>query len=403
MSTLAEKAFQQGEGILRMAPNWVPRSFCIPGSRLKLHPADMYAFGTHRGGIDERWFASTVKADNGTLTLPDEGLSYVVCGKEDTAEKILFKDVVAELGALLLGEDLWQRFGTFPVFAKFFDNRQALPFHLHHRKEHADLVGQPPKPEAYYFPPQMNNHLGEFPYTFFGLEPGTTPEDIKTCLRRWNGGDNGILDFSRAYRLTLGTGWNVPAGILHAPGSLCTYEPQWASDIYAMFQSLVNDAPLDWDMLTHYVPEDHRQDLDFIASLIDWDANTDPQFRRHHLLLPQPVKPVEEMQAEGALQYRVVYGSSLFSSKEVQVLPGRSVILKDEGAYSAVVIQGYGIMGVWEVESPALIRFGQLTNDEFFVSETAAREGVRVKNRSASEPLVILQTFGPQPLTSQER
>ena len=33
------KAFEQGEGILRLAPTWVPRSFCIPGKRIKLHPA----------------------------------------------------------------------------------------------------------------------------------------------------------------------------------------------------------------------------------------------------------------------------------------------------------------------------------------------------------------------------
>jgi hypothetical protein len=396
MTSTAEKAFQDGEGILRMAPNWVPRSFCIPGARLKLHLADLYAYGAHRGGIDERWFASTVKADNGPLTLPDEGLSYVVCGKKDTDERILFKDVVAELGAALIGRDLWERYGTFPVFAKFFDNRQALPFHLHHRKEHAALVGQPPKPEAYYFPPQMNNHMGEFPYTFFGLEPGTTPEDVKFCLRRWHQGDNGILDLSRAYRLSLGTGWNIPAGILHAPGSLCTYEPQWASDIYAMFQSLVNDVPFGWEMLTHYVPEERRQDLDFIVSLIDWEANTDPQFRRNHLLLPEPVRPVEEMQEEGALQYRVVYNTPLFSSKEVQVLPGRSILLKDDGAYSVIAVQGHGVLGVWNVETPTLIRFGQLTQDEFFVSASAAKEGVRVENQSPSEPLILLQTFGPK-------
>jgi hypothetical protein len=50
-----EKALEQGKGILRLAPNWVPRSFCVPGRRLKLHPADYYSFGGERGGIDERW------------------------------------------------------------------------------------------------------------------------------------------------------------------------------------------------------------------------------------------------------------------------------------------------------------------------------------------------------------
>jgi len=49
-------------GLLRLAPTWVPRSFLQPGLRIKLHPDDTYAYGAHRGGIDERWFASTTEA-----------------------------------------------------------------------------------------------------------------------------------------------------------------------------------------------------------------------------------------------------------------------------------------------------------------------------------------------------
>ena len=71
-------ALDQGKGILRLAPNWVPRSFCIPGRRIKLHPDDYYALGGERGGIDERWFSSTTPADNGPLTGPNEGLSFIV-------------------------------------------------------------------------------------------------------------------------------------------------------------------------------------------------------------------------------------------------------------------------------------------------------------------------------------
>ena len=72
-----QDAINSGAGVLRLEPSWVPRSFMIPGRRLKLHPDDLYAFGGHRGGINERWFSSTTKAANGTDTTPDEGLSYV--------------------------------------------------------------------------------------------------------------------------------------------------------------------------------------------------------------------------------------------------------------------------------------------------------------------------------------
>jgi len=255
---MSHPALEQGEGILRLAPTWVPRAFCIPGRRIKLHPDDYYAFGAHRGGIDERWFSSTTKADNGPLTTLDEGLSYVVFGDEDKPQKILFKDLVSDLGAELLGHEMWDKYHCWPVYAKFFDNKGALPHHLHQKAEHAALVGQQPKPEAYYFPRQLNNYGADFPHTYFGLEPGTTKEQVRHCLEIWNQGDNRILDLSKAYKLEVGTGWYVPPGVLHAPGSLCTYEPQWASDVFAMFQSLVNDVPIGWDLLVKDVPPDKR-------------------------------------------------------------------------------------------------------------------------------------------------
>ena len=58
-------------------------------------------------------------------------------------------------------------------------------------------------------------------------------------------------------------------------------------------------------------------------------------------------------------------------------------------------MQGHGKMGVWDVETPALIRYGQLTNDEFFVSEKAAMEGVTIINASTTDPIVMLKHFGP--------
>ncbi|MBC8264093.1 MAG: hypothetical protein H8E47_08235 [Anaerolineales bacterium] len=388
---------EQGEGILRLAPAWVPRVFCIPGRRIKLHPDDYYAFGAHRGGIDERWFSSTTKADNGPLTTPDEGLSYAVYGDEDNPQKVLFADVVADLGADLLGDKLWDEYHRWPMYSKFFDNQGPLPHHLHQLPEHAALVGAETKPEGYYFPTQANNHGGDFPYTFFGLEPGTTKEQVRHCLEIWNQGDNHITDLSKAYRLEPGTGWYVPAGLLHAPGSLCTYEPQWASDVFAMFQSLVSDVPIDWSLLVKDVPEDKKQDLDYIVSMIDWEVNTNPNLRETHFRRPLPVKPIEEMKSEGYIEKWVVYGSEYVAAKELTVLPGRTVTIRDAGPYGLIMMQGHGTMGVWPIETPALIRFGQLTHDECFVSYSAAQEGVTIHNPSRTDPIVMLKHFGPNP------
>jgi hypothetical protein len=42
-----------------------------------------------------------------------------------------------------------------------------------------------------------------------------------------------------------------------------------------------------------------------------------------------------------------------------------------------------------------MIRFGEMTQDELFVTADAARAGVRIDNQGASDPLVILKHVGP--------
>ena len=101
--TMADKALNQGKGILRLAPAWVPRVFCVPGRRIKLHPDDYFALGTERGGLDERWFSSTTPADNGPLTSENEGLSHVVVEDNGRTEKVLLRDAVEALQGLLDG------------------------------------------------------------------------------------------------------------------------------------------------------------------------------------------------------------------------------------------------------------------------------------------------------------
>lgn len=395
-SKVVEKALEQGKGVFRLFPNWVPRSFCIPGKRLKLHPDDYYAFGAHRGGIDERWFASTTKADNGPETLPDEGLSYIYFKDGRKEEKVLLKEAIDIMGNDILGTDVMKKYGGWLMFSKFFDNMEPLPHHLHHDDEAAANVGAMGKPESYYFPAQLNNHGGWFPYTFFGLNPGTTKDDIRKCLENWNKGDNGILYLSRAYKLKPGTGWDVPPGVLHAPGSLLTYEPQRSSDVFAMFQSLVWDVPTPWELLTKNVPEEHKNDLDYIVSLINWDLNVDPDFYQNRFAEPKPVKPVEEMKSEGYEEYWISYKSSNFSAKELRVFPGKTVTIKDEGAYGLITIEGYGQFGSLSIDAPSLIRFGEMTSDELFVTQKAAREGITITNQSENGMLVILKHFGPE-------
>jgi hypothetical protein len=388
---LVETALEKSDGLLRLAPCWVPRSFLQPGKRLKLHPDDLYAFGLNRGGIDERWFASTTPAANENRT-PDEGLSYVVAGRQ----RFTLAQAVAECGAELIGKRMWTTYKKWPVYSKFFDNMGPIPHHMHQSQAQARLVGQEGKPESYYFPPQHNNVGNNFPYTFFGLEPGTTKAQVRRCLENWNKGDNGILDLSRAYRLKTGTGWLVGPSILHAPGSYCTYEPQWGSDVFGMYQSLVEGREVPWSLLVKDMPRKKHKDLDFIVEQIDWAANVDPRFKENHYLEPVPVA---DTRREGYVDRWIVYGKingkQHFTAKELTLEPGAKCTVKDKGAYGLITVQGSGRMNNLTLDCPKLIRFHELTEDEVFCTETAARAGVTFENTSTVEPLVTLRYFGP--------
>ena len=388
-------AFDQGQGILRLTPTWVPRSFCIPGRRIKLHPDDYYALGGVRGGIDERWFASTTPADNGPLTSKNEGLSHVAFEDGGTTQLVTLLDAVSELQGALIGEALWSEFQCWPMYSKFFDNKGPLPHHVHHRDADAALTGQMGKPESYYFPPQANNYGADFPYTFFGLEPGTTKDQVRECLVNFTKGDNKLTNLSRAYRIEVGTGWDVPPGVLHAPASMCTYEPQKASDVFAMYQSLVNHVIIPEELLWKNTPPERVGDFDHLVNVLDWDLNVDPEFASHRFMRPVPAKPCAEMQAEGYSDKWICYRSDEYSAKELTVLPGATVTIKDDGAYGMIMMQGHGTMGVWDIETPTMIRFGQLTHDEYFVSESAAKSGVTITNPSETDPIVMLKHFGP--------
>ena len=110
---------------------------------------------------------------------------------------------------------------------------------------------------------------------------------------------------------------------------------------------------------------------------------------------PIPVSPIEQMEAAGYIEKWICYKSDAYSAKELTVLPGSTVTIKDSGAYGLIMMQGHGTMGVWDIETPSLIRYGQLTHDEYFVSEQAAKEGVKITNPSKTDPIVMLKHFGP--------
>lgn len=384
------QTFERGAGVLRLNPVFVPRRFSEAGRRLRLHPDDYYALGTARGSIKERWFSSVIAAMNGPLAPPDEGMSYVNTS-ESGVDKFSLRDAVQELGAGIIGQELYQKYGTWPMYSKFFDYKPPLFFHLHLNDEAAARVGRKGKPEAYYFPPQLNNHPGEFPVTYFGFDPMVSKDEVRQRLLDFERGDTRITELSRAFRIQLGTGWYTPPGVLHAPGSYLTYEPQWNSDVNSVYENVTSGEVYPYDFLVENCPADKKHDVDYVMSLMDWEANVDPQYREKYFRPPKLTAQFDH----GSFENWIVYGNSFFGAKEITVAPGQSVTVKDPVAYGCIMVQGHGTFGAYDAEAAVMLRFGQESADEYFVSEQAAQAGITITNHSRWEPIVILKHFGP--------
>ncbi len=391
MTSIINETFDKGKGVLQLIPVFVPRRFSAAGKRLRLHPDDYYALGTQRGSIKERWFSSVIKCMNGPLAAEDEGFSYVMPASGNVKEKFTLKETQDELKNELVGDELMEKFGGWPMYSKFFDFGEPLFHHLHLDFEAAARVGQLGKPESYYFPPQLNNHLGTFPVTYFGFDPDVTKDQIRERLLNYEKEDIKITELSRAYRIQLGTGWYTPPGVIHAPGSVLTYEPQWNSDVNSVYENITANEIYPYDFLVENCPEDKKRDIDYVISLMDWEKNIDPHYKKTFFRPPITCKHSNEQFTEKWISY----GNDYVGAKELSIQPGQTVTIKDPVAYGCIMIQGHGKFGEYDAEAAIMLRYGQTSADEYFISEKAAKEGITITNNSLHEPMVILKHFGP--------
>ena len=194
---------------------------------------------------------------------------------------------------------------------------------------------------------------------------------------------------SRAYRVQLGTGWYTPAGVIHAPASVVTFEPQWNSDVNTIMENVTMGEVNPEGLLTACQPEEEKGDVDALFDMIDWEESTRPDYRQTYFRAP---KPIEQTQ-DGMTEKWVAYANDWVAAKEVTLQPGAKALLKDAACYTALVVQGHGRFGAFACETPTLLRFTDFSADEYFVAESAAKAGILVENHSLCEPLVILQNF----------
>ena len=209
VAAVLDSALDAGGGLLRLTPTWVPRSFLHPGRRIKLHPDDLYAYGADRGGIDERWFASTTEAANEGRVW-HEGLSF--CSFQGQALHFA-RTRLPKRGDALIGKS-----DVRPVSSGGRSTPSSsttwgrFPHHMHQSFEQRQ-TDRPGRQARELLLPAAIQQLSTTTSATrsWGLSRGPPRTDVRRCLENWNKGDNGILDLSKAYRLKRGHGLADPA------------------------------------------------------------------------------------------------------------------------------------------------------------------------------------------------
>ena len=84
-----------------------------------------------------------------------------------------------------------------------------------------------------------------------------------------------------------------------------------------MYQSLTGDAIIPEELLWKNTPPDKVGNIDHLIEVVDWEANTDPNFAAHHFRRPKPVRSIEQMRAEGYQENWITYDAEDYSAKEL--------------------------------------------------------------------------------------
>jgi len=367
------REIEEKRGVLRLKPTFVARTFYPGLNRLGLENPD----AGPRGEYVERWIASSVEADN-PIKVENEGLSEVVL--ESAGATIFLRDALEMLPGLMLGENYAKSHDNkFGILTKVLDIGHPIPWHLHARKEDAWRYWKMnSKEEAYYFLDHPKA-LGPIPYSHIAMHPGTREEEVLELLKRWS--DDKVLDLSPAYRLNVGEGFHVLAGVPHAPGTALTLEIQEESDVYNMLQAKYRGEILSKDLMLRGLPNEEA-----VVKLIDWEVSTDPYFYRKYHTVPEPVEDGPEGDGEEVWVYQP-RRTRKFSGKELRVKPGGKVRCREKGAHAILIWKGEGRIN--ELRAAAQHGF-----DEFFITYAPATEGYSVEN-TGSGWMVLYKLFGP--------
>ncbi len=229
---MASELIRRTDGLIKLRPEFVHRFY-----------PDLNRLGqarfkrSNRQFIPERWIGSSVQADN-PRSMPGGGLSMLA----DSREPIALRDAIKTAPEAMLGAELASAHGAeFRVLVKILDPAEPIIFHLH--ATDAQVRRTPRrfpgyhfgKDEAYYF---LEAPKGPVPYTHVGLHEGVTRRALIDATRRR---PEHVLELSPSFYQEFETGFFVPAGVPHRPGTALTLEIQQPSDVSTRLHPSTSD------------------------------------------------------------------------------------------------------------------------------------------------------------------
>jgi len=400
-----QRALARHDGVMLEVMGRVRRDF-LPGNwqSLGIHPSERALYGARFGDLAEVWFHATEPAIGGYSQV--EGLSMV----KDPDAIFFLRDAIAECGKEFLGEEYHKKHGRLAMFTKIYSFTVNIFLHWHLNQTLAGQVKQMSKEEGYYFAPELFPY-GKKPFTYFGLKPNVTKDQVKAALSKqsWDKGDTSLLEKCHKIELKPGSGYLLGSLLMHGPGAVPTIEPQvMADNLVVGIPKLENGTPVTRELLFRDLTERFRENVDLLVEeTLDWEENcvTEEEWIRRRYIEPVPVKGE---QPPGVQDRWVVYGNfskkfpnESFSSKELRLKPGAEAVIHDHGFTGAFVLAGAAVISSDkhpDLYVSALPPFWRETavatySNALVWTADRAKRGVRIKNIHTSQDFVLIRSI----------
>lgn len=360
---MLEELIDRQNGVLKLKPTFVHRFYPdlnrLGQKRLKR---------SARQFIPERWIGSSVEAIN-PPPIPSGGLSML----DGVDRPIPLRDAIRRAPQQLLGPEVAVAHGAeFRVLVKILDPGEPIVFHLHATDRQVKSMPRNfrghrfGKDEAYYF---LDAPKGPQPYTHAGLHAGVTRKDLVEAVRA---GPQHALELSPSFYQAYDTGFFVPAGVPHRPGTALTLEIQQPSDVYTLLETHAGGKAMP-----------PRQIHPGFKSL-------DEAFKLVDLRLSQAVGTMEGNRLLPRVESRTPGGeiATIFPAEICGKFAGRRLRV-----VGAMTYREPAPLVLWVWKGRGTINDRRVSaGDECFVTHDTARAGLNVRNTGA-QPLEAFTFF----------